>query len=173
MKAKVLLIVLVFLPIVGCDRYTKDQAVAYLKGQEPISLINGLFSLTYHENTGAMLSLGASLPDNIRFLIFTVVVALGLLVGLTYILFKPMSGLSFTIGMLILAGGFGNLYDRAFNEGRVVDFMLIQLGPIRTGVFNVADIAIIVGLFGYIFISTKWGKQLTIRSKMTPKSGAF
>lgn len=72
-----------------------------------------------------------------------------------------MNKLGFTVGLLILAGGFGNLYDRAINDGRVVDFMLLQLGPLQTGIFNVADIAIMAGLFGFFFISSKRGQQLT------------
>ncbi|SMF56623.1 signal peptidase II [Alteromonadaceae bacterium Bs31] len=161
MKIKSILILLVFVPLVGCDRYTKEKAVSLLKGQDPLSFFNGLFSLTYHENSGAMLSLGAGLPDNIRFFIFTALVGLVLVGGLLYVLLKPMDKYSFTVGLLILAGGFGNLYDRALNDGRVVDFMLIQIGPLRTGVFNVADVAIMAGLFGFIFVSSKWGRQLT------------
>src|SRR5690606_37742622 len=164
MKIKALLIFLVCLPLIGCDRYTKQQAVILLKGQEPLSFLNGFFTLTYHENTGAMLSLGAYLPENIRFIIFTLLVGLVLVGGLTYFLIKPMNKYNFTIGLLILSGGFGNLYDRALNDGRVVDFMLLQVGSLKTGVFNLADVAIMAGLFGYIFISSKWGKQLTNQS---------
>ena len=161
MKIKVILIFLIFLPLIGCDRYTKEKAVDILKGQEPLSFLNGIFSLTYHENTGAMLSLGANLPDNIRFTLFTAIVGLVLVCALVYVLAKPMSKLNFSVALLILAGGFGNLYDRALNEGRVVDFMLLQVGSLRTGVFNVADIAITAGLFGFILLSTKRGRQLT------------
>ena len=161
MKAKILLTLLIFFPLIGCDRYTKEQAVIYLKGQDPISFVNGLFNLTYHENSGAMLSLGTNLPDNWRFIIFTVFVGLLLLGGLIYMLVKPMDVYNFTVGLLILSGGLGNLYDRAFNDGRVVDFMLVKVGPLRTGVFNVADVAIMVGLFGFILLSTKWGEKLT------------
>ncbi len=71
-----------------------------------------------------------------------------------------MDKYSFTVGLLILAGGFGNLYDRAVNDGRVVDFMLLQIGPLKTGVFNVADIAILAGLFGFLFVSSSWGQRL-------------
>jgi len=161
MKIKTLLIMFVFFPLIACDRLTKDQAVIHLKGQEPLSFFNGIFRLTYHENTGAMLSLGANLPDSYRFLIFTFLVGLVLVGGLVYILLKPMDKFSFTVGLMILAGGFGNLYDRAVNDGRVVDFMLLQIGPLRTGVFNIADIAIMVGLLGFILVSSKWGKHLT------------
>lgn len=160
MKIKTLLILLVFFPLVGCDRYTKDQAVSLLKGQEPLPFLNGFFSLTYHENTGGMLSLGADLSDELRVILFTFLVGLVLVGGLVYMLVKPMDKYSFTVGLLILAGGFGNLYDRAVNDGRVVDFMLLQIGPLKTGVFNVADIAIMAGLFGFLFVSSKWGQQL-------------
>jgi signal peptidase II len=71
-----------------------------------------------------------------------------------------MDRITFTLGLLILAGGFGNLYDRALNDGRVVDFMHFQLGPLETGVFNVADVAIMIGMFGFIFISTNWGRKI-------------
>jgi len=159
MKVKILLMLFIFCPLLGCDRYTKEQAVILLKGQEPLSLLNGIFSLTYYENTGAMLSLGANLPNELRFLIFTFIIGLVLTGGLFYVLVTPMGKYSFAVGLLILAGGFGNLYDRALNDGRVVDFMLLQIGPLKTGVFNVADIAIMAGLLGFVFISSKWGKQ--------------
>ncbi len=161
MKIKMILILLVFLPLIGCDRYTKVQAVNLLKGQEPISFLDGFFSLTYHENTGAMLSFGAKFPAEVRLMVFTVLVGLVLVIGLIYLMIKPMNKYSFTVGLLILAGGFGNLYDRALNDGRVVDFMLLQLGPLQTGVFNIADVAIMAGVFGFLFISSKLGKRLT------------
>nr|WP_324257624.1 signal peptidase II [Cellvibrio fontiphilus] len=160
MKIKALFILLIFVPLVVCDRYTKQQAVVLLNGQEQLSFLNGFLTLTYHENTGAMLSLGAYLPENIRFFVFTLLVGLVLVGGLTYVLIKPMNKYSFAVALLILSGGFGNLYDRALNDGRVVDFMLLQASSLKTGVFNVADVAIMVGLLGFIFMSSKWGKQL-------------
>lgn len=170
MKIKALLIFLVCLPLIGCDRYTKQQAVILLKGQEPISFLNGFFALTYHENTGAMLGLGAYLPENVRFIIFTFLVSLILVGGLYYIMVKPMNKYGFIIGLLIFSGGFGNLYDRALNDGRVVDFMLLQIGSLKTGVFNVADVAIMAGLFGFIFMSSKWG-ETTNKSRVISALG--
>jgi signal peptidase II len=41
--------------------------------------------------------------------------------------------------------------DRARFDGRVVDFMNLGIGPVRTGVFNVADVAILVGI-GLLFV---------------------
>ena len=45
----------------------------------------------------------------------------------------------------MLAGGVGNLVDRV-REGYVVDFLNMGIGPVRTGIFNVADVCIVVGM---------------------------
>ncbi len=42
-------------------------------------------------------------------------------------------------------GGIANLIDRVFRDGHVVDYMVLNVGPAHTGVFNIADIAITVG----------------------------
>jgi signal peptidase II len=104
-----------------------------------------------------MLSFGSSLSAELRFYIFTVLVGLGLFAALLYIVIKPVSKYNLSLGVLILGGGFGNLYDRAFNNGLVVDFMLIDVGIARTGVFNVADMAIMAGALGMLVFS--FGKE--------------
>jgi signal peptidase II len=45
---------------------------------------------------------------------------------------------------LFVAGGASNLVDR-ITYGMVIDFMNVGIGPLRTGIFNVADIAVVVG----------------------------
>jgi signal peptidase II len=47
--------------------------------------------------------------------------------------------------VLYVAGGLSNLVDR-IAMGSVIDFLNIGIGPIRTGIFNVADAAIMVGM---------------------------
>jgi signal peptidase II len=72
----------------------------------------------------------------------------GLLVGLTIfiVVSKEMTaGLAISLS-LILGGGASNLADRMLNDGRVVDFMNLGIGKLRTGIFNVADVAIMVGM---------------------------
>jgi signal peptidase II len=50
-----------------------------------------------------------------------------------------------TLGVtLFVAGGASNWIDRVA-RGSVVDFLNVGVGPVRTGVFNVADIAIMLG----------------------------
>ena len=49
-----------------------------------------------------------------------------------------------TVLTLMFAGGVGNLIDRFTNNGSVVDFLNIGIGPLRTGIFNVVDIAVFI-----------------------------
>ena len=46
---------------------------------------------------------------------------------------------------MIALGGAGNLIDRVFRDGHVVDYLVVNVGPLHTGVFNLADIAITLG----------------------------
>lgn len=163
MKRFIIIISTLFM-LIGCDRATKIQAVWHLKGSEAQSYLGGILKLTYHENPGAFLSLGSDLSDNIRFTIFSILTGVVLFIALLYILIKPISKPNLIVALLVIGGGMGNLYDRVFNGGLVVDFFLVNIGPLRTGVFNVADIAIIFGLFAFIFLETKWGQQLTSAS---------
>jgi signal peptidase II len=51
---------------------------------------------------------------------------------------------------LILGGGISNLIDRLVRDHRVIDFMIVGFGWLKTGVFNVADVAITAGV-GLLF----------------------
>ena len=46
---------------------------------------------------------------------------------------------------LIIGGGLSNLIDRLVNNGAVIDFLNLGIGSLRTGIFNVADMAIMLG----------------------------
>ncbi len=48
---------------------------------------------------------------------------------------------------LVSAGGISNLIDRLARHGQVTDFMVVQIGPFHTGIFNVADFAVALGVF--------------------------
>jgi hypothetical protein len=62
-----------------------------------------------------------------------------------------------TLGLaLFVAGGASNWIDRV-TRGRVVDFLNVGVGPVRTGAFNVADVAIMLGA-GVIVIAA-FGKK--------------
>lgn len=107
-------------------------------------------------NTGAFLGLGNSLDPKLRFLIFTALVGLFLLGLLVYVLIgKEMDRLSLIALSLIFVGGFSNFIDRAFNNGAVVDFLNMGIGGLRTGIFNFADVYIMIGA-GFIIFGQIW-----------------
>jgi signal peptidase II len=129
--------------VILLDHLTKLIAVHTLRGQPIISLWGGSVRLLYSENTGAFLGLGSTLPENARFWIFTVMV--GLLLGgvLLYLLrSRHITHTETLLYALILGGGLSNLLDRIFNNGIVVDFLNVGLAGLRTGIFNLADVAI-------------------------------
>ena len=60
----------------------------------------------------------------------------------------------------ILAGGIGNVIDRLTHEnGHVIDFLFMDFSFARTGVFNVADMAIVLG-----FIIAVWPESKTVKN---------
>ena len=143
-KLSTLLFVLV--ACIGCDQSTKYTAKHYLEGKGTYSYINDIFRLGYAENNGAFLGLGSTLPDNIRILIFTGFVALILLAFLCYVITSThITKIGVVGGALIIGGGLSNLVDRLVNNGAVIDFLNLGIGSLRTGIFNVADMAIMLG----------------------------
>lgn len=141
------MILLLLVGCVGCDQLTKDVAEQYLAFEPPRSWFHDIVRLEYAENTGAFLSLGSGFPDGLRVILFQVFPALWL-VGLAIFLFvaKQMPPLSATAWSLMLSGGIGNLLDRLLHDGRVIDFMNVGIGSLRTGIFNVADVCITIGV---------------------------
>ena len=129
---------------IGCDRATKRAATALLAGAPDRSYLADSVRLEYAENVGGFLSLGADWPDAARIAVFTVATGFALL-ALVALAIRDRSAGPTTVGLvLFVAGGSSNWVDRVFH-GRVVDFLNVGIGPIRTGVFNVADVAIMTG----------------------------
>ena len=59
---------------------------------------------------------------------------------------------------LLIAGGLGNLIDRLV-YGYVTDFLNVGIGSLRTGIFNVADMAIMLGVGLLFFAGDGEGKK--------------
>ena len=141
-----MLVALVITTCIGCDQATKFVAKGYLSPDAAISFASDLFRLQYAENSGAFLSLGSSLPEHWRQLIFTVFVGVFLFGLLFYVLLgRDVSIHHATFLSLICGGGLSNLIDRIAYDGRVVDFLNVGIGSLRTGICNVADMAITAG----------------------------
>ncbi|HUI10040.1 MAG TPA: signal peptidase II [Bacteroidota bacterium] len=144
-KRMLIAIALLVATCAGCDYATKHAAES-LRAVPPVRLVGGCVTLTYAENRGAMLSLGAGLPEGVRFLVFTVAVG-ALLVAMAGVLLfgrnvTPRLALALA---LMLAGGACNLVDRLTHGGRVVDFVALSADGLHTGIFNMADVYILLG----------------------------
>jgi signal peptidase II len=143
---RALAVAIIMLACVGCDQATKLVAKEHLRPGEIISFAGDTFRLQYAENTGAFLGLGSSLPERWRHLIFTVLVGFFLLGLMFYVLLSRELLIAQVLYLtLVLSGGTSNLLDRIVYDGRVIDFLNVGIGPIRTGIFNVADMAITAG----------------------------
>lgn len=143
MRQKVLLAAIIAV-ITIVDQATKIVAAHSLPW--PRRYLGGLLTLIHAENSGAFLSLGASLPERTRALIFSGLVTLGLGAALWALAAgKIRAGAEQVAVAMIIGGGIGNLIDRVA-RGRVTDFVYLELGPLHTGIFNLADVAITAGV---------------------------
>jgi signal peptidase II len=161
--ARILTVLLITILGVCCDQAAKSIAKNHLTPGAIVSFAGDTFRLQYAENTGAFLSLGASLPDPWRHLVFTVLVGIFLLGLLGYLLFsRPLPSVAVHCLSWIFAGGISNLIDRIAYDGRVIDFLNVGIGPLRTGIFNLADMAI---TFGALFLAchSYWQKETVER----------
>jgi signal peptidase II len=138
----------------GCDQATKHIATETLCGKPPQSYFLNTCRLEYALNPGGFLSLGGNLGPQLRFWVFAVLNVV-LVMGSVYVLATKwgIHIVKFVAIVLILAGGFGNLIDRALHNGFVTDFVNLGIGPVRTGIFNVADVAITTGVLALLIAS--------------------
>jgi signal peptidase II len=139
----------------GCDQAAKIVAHSKLSASPgPISYLNGVVRFEYAENSGAFLSLGSALPPSARFFLLEVMVGALLILGIGVTVFsermslRQKAVLAFAVG-----GGLGNLIDRV-SHGAVVDFVSLGVGPLRTGIFNLADVAITAGMIGVLWLAS-------------------
>lgn len=121
------------------DQLAKWAVAATLAASAPVTVIPGIFQLTYVENTGAAFSSF----DGQRW--FLIIVTGLVILGLLYLMLFHHIRNRFVIWCLsgIIAGGIGNLIDRIFH-GYVIDY--IQLTFIDFAIFNFADCLVVVGV---------------------------
>ena len=128
------------------DQATKVVARHHLRDAAPHDYA-GVLTLLYTENAGAFLSLGSDLPSPARRIVFDGLVTAGLLVAAWFLFSGRIRGRGDDVALaLIIGGGAANLIDRLRFGGYVTDFLYLHAGPLHTGVFNVADMAITGGV---------------------------
>ena len=142
-------LLLLVVATIGCDRVTKHLATENLAGEPARSFLADTIRLTYAENTGGFLSLGAEMPPALRTAVFTVATG-AVLVLLAFVAWRQRGSAWHAAAFsLFIAGGVSNWFDRISN-GRVIDFLNVGVGWLRTGVFNVADVAIMIGVAVFV-----------------------
>lgn len=153
-RVKLFLALTILLSCIGCDQATKSIATHTLHDEPPRSYLADTIRLDFELNRGGFLSVGSNLPDHVRrwiFVGFNACVMLGLVAFL--FLKRNMPTALFVSLVFVLAGGIGNLIDRVYNDGLVTDFINVGIGQVRTGVFNVADMAITFGAVAVIWLT--------------------
>jgi signal peptidase II len=134
----------------SCDQISKQIVRRELSTFETVSFLGSHLTLTKVENTGAFLSLGSQLPDFVKFILLSGIPLLALAFGIVYLFTRKhltiwsRLALCFAIG-----GGLGNIHDRII-RGSVTDFLHIDFVIFQTGIFNLADVSILVGLLIYM-----------------------
>ena len=131
---------------VSLDQFTKYLAKKMLVPGAVIRFLGDTVRLQYAENKGIYLSLGSNLSDETRFWLFTVAVSVLLAFMFLFLIFsKKMSSLPTIALTLVLSGGISNLIDRIFHQGVVIDMLNFGIGNLRTGILNLADLAVTFG----------------------------
>lgn len=150
---RALIVFIITFVSVVIDQGTKWYAATSLPKFKMDSYWADTLRIGYAENTGAFLGLGSSMSDSAKFWIFVCAVGAILFTLLVYIFrTKSQPTLGIISLSLIFSGGISNFYDRATNNGAVIDFLNLGIGSLRTGIFNVADMAIMLGVFMLLFV---------------------
>lgn len=161
--SRLLVLSIITLGSIGLDQCTKMGAKTHLQGHASISFLHDIIHFVYAENPGTMLGIGSGLPENMRFVFFVLFIGIVLLVASAFVLFKPLQQATVLATSLIVGGGVSNLIDRLIHDGSVIDFMLIRIGSLESGIFNTADIAITLGACTLClsWITAKRQKEIT------------
>jgi len=142
--------------IVALDQFFKLWITRTLEvGDVGLELIPDILGLTRWENDGAMLNILSGQQWLLAGIAFVAALVL------VMILLRYNEGFWGTLGLAAVLGGtLGNLTDRVFNNGKVVDMFRTLF--INFPIFNIADIFITLGfitfLIHFIAISFKSGK---------------
>lgn len=143
---------------VAADQALKLWVVSHLALYESAPLLPGVVELLYVQNTGG----GFSILTGHTWLLTAVTVVLMLGIGALLAKRTFSHPLAMWMLTLILSGGLGNLVDRV-RLGHVVDMFHLQF--MEYPVFNIADILVVVGAFGfaayYLLLDGKLQKKRT------------
>tara|TARA_R110002111_G_scaffold79504_3_gene125934 strand:- start:19654 stop:20151 length:498 start_codon:yes stop_codon:yes gene_type:complete len=155
-----LFITLLIIFNIAIDQISKVIVRNTLTFREEVNVIGDYFQLIWVENKGAFLGMGSDMDPTLRLIFLLILPTLVLGYVIYYIIkTKELDRLSLIAFCCIAGGGIANVFDRiAF--GQVTDFFFINLGGVfKTGIFNIADLSVTIGmvmlLFSGVFNSKK------------------
>lgn len=125
--------------IIAVDQLTKYLTVENIALHERVTVIPGVLSFTYHQNTGAAWSI---LEGQMLFFYIVTAIVVGVIIYNMQTAAKGDTLFALSLS-LILGGAIGNFIDRLFLQ-YVVD--MIRLDFINFPIFNIADMALSVGV---------------------------
>lgn len=124
----------------AADRISKALVVANMSLGDSAPLIPKLFNLYFVHNSGGAWGILAGYT----WLLLSITAVI-MIIGVTVLICKGTKNKwLFWAVSLILSGGLGNMYDRIFNGGRVIDFIQFDFWQ-SFPIFNIADCAIVIG----------------------------
>ena len=136
----------IFLLILFADRFSKVWALQNLENQD-LTIFPG-FNLALIWNRGVSWGL-LSFDSSILFYLLTFLIVLVVILFClhTFYLFKKGENIFFEV--LIFGGAISNLIDRFYYKG-VVDFIDFYVGSWHWPTFNLADVFVVIGVFGIL-----------------------
>ena len=157
MPSKKIILILIFIfCFVGCDQSSKQIAKYHLENSSAVAYAGGFIKFVYVENAGAIFGIGSELPESLRLSILLAGIATIIYLFISSVIIKKQKIRLKEISLIILlSGGIGNLADRIFNEGKVIDFIVLGTANIHTAVFNFADLFIITGALLFVLSSVR------------------
>ena len=160
-QTKIKIFSLAFILVVGIDQLSKLAAYQLLELGQSSSYLYDFFRIGLIFNHGVFLGLGNDMPEALRFIIFTLSVPVLLIVFTVYVFrSNEFVGASFIAISAVIAGGFSNVLDRLYNNGGVIDFLNVGIGGLRTGIFNIADMAVLFGVLFLFYLQLRAAKQV-------------
>ncbi len=134
-------ILFVTLIVVILDQLTKQLIKAHFYLTESIMILGDFFRFTYIENPG--MAFGLQIAGPLFFTVFSAIACVVIFYFLYRLRTEPL--LPRLALALVLGGAIGNLIDRAL-YGKVIDFLDVGFGTTRWPIFNIADIAVTIGM---------------------------
>ena len=143
---RAILTVLIVLLNIGIDQFSKWIARLTIANNEIIPILKGTIVFIKAENIGAALGIGAGLPSMLKvFYLQLLPIAILLFLFRMIVIDKELPKLIIVGVAIAIGGAFGNILDRIL-YGSVTDFIQLHIGTYTTGIFNIADISVIIGL---------------------------